>query len=103
MSGRWIIRSVLAGAVAAGLLGGSAAASDYETCFAFDPVFVQADQRRAARATPGKERQPARRVERAGPRPATPRLSLATLRQALVALAQPIGKPSVTPSRRGTP
>ena len=77
-----------------------ALAYDYETCFAFDPVFVQADQRRAARAAPEPKPRPVHRAEREGATPSPLRLSLARLRQALKALARPVEKPSVKPSGR---
>ena len=83
-------------------LGGTAWAYDYETCFAFDPVFVQADQRRVAQATPeeGQSRPPSEPKEG---RPPAPRLSLKTLRGALQAASAMPEKPEERAAKGGRP
>ena len=101
MSGRRIVTSTLAGVLAAGLFAGRALASDYQTCFAFDPVFVQGDQRRAA--SPPRRAEPAgkTREQRDATKPSAPRLSLATLRKALQSAAQQTEKAPSTAASGG--
>lgn len=74
--------------------------SPYATCFAFDPVFVQADHRSMAQAPAA--RPPAREPKPEG-RAAPPRLSLASLRATLRGLradAEKTAKSNPT-ARRG--
>ena len=65
------------------MFGRSAFAYDYETCFAFDPVFVQADQRRVASPVPRAEQASKAQEERKTSAPPLLRLSLRTLVRAL--------------------
>ncbi len=82
------------------VLGRGALAYDYETCFAFDPVFVQADQRRVAQVTPQQaaSRPPSEPNEG---RPPAPRLSLKTLREALQAASVKPEKPEEKAAKGG--
>lgn len=76
-------------------LGGTAWAYDYETCFAFDPVFVQADQRRAPAAPTKPESAATTRPSADSTATPAPRLSLRAVVEALKALSTKSGSPTV--------
>ena len=64
----------------------------YETCFAFDPVFVQPDRRRLPQS--GQEEQPVSRSKDDGKLPRTQQrrmVPLTSLREALASLMCPAG------------
>jgi hypothetical protein len=80
-----------------------AQAADYETCFAFDPVFVQADQRRAPPVTSTQTKAPSETAKQAD-LPREPKklkkLSLTALSRALEALEQETKKTDATSKGR---
>ena len=84
------------GVVAALLLAfaAGAKAADYETCFAFDPVFVQADQRRVPAAATDRENGAAGSASVPGSASAPQRLSLRAVFEALKALSAELGSPT---------
>ncbi|MBL7223037.1 MAG: hypothetical protein ISS72_04215 [Candidatus Brocadiae bacterium] len=93
----WVASVVILWAIGA---VSSVRAANYETCFAFDPVFIQADQRHTA---PAAKAPPTRRAEAPPVRPPSLRSSLAKLRAALKAISAPAGHPSAGNSGRKTP
>ena len=84
MRAKGLLVVVLVGMLVA--CGLRAQAADYETCFAFDPVFVQADQRRAPPVAEKPESVPAARPKADAKAPAAPRISLDALEKALESL-----------------
>ena len=84
MRARGLFLVMLVGMLVAG--GLRAQAADYETCFAFDPVFVQADQRRAPPVAEKPKSVPAARPKDDGEAPKPPRISLQALEKALESL-----------------